>query len=137
MRARDPPVVRLRVRADRPLGRCPWRSGCGRAMCDLEDVSPTVPHHRSSISIGCVKRLFYGQGAGCDGPAVGDVGVIDIDVKEGRESLPFTCFAQHDERVADSNLCGAPLLNFAACSEDRTEEFNRACDIRNDHAGRD
>src|SRR5579859_7516691 len=85
------------LNADRHVGRCPCRSAHGRAMCNLENVAPAVADHRSSVSIRCVKRLFYGYRAGLDGSAVNDVSVIDVDVEEGRERLPFTRFAQHDE----------------------------------------
>jgi hypothetical protein len=58
-------------------------------MCDLEDVSERVAHHRSSVAIGSVEGSLHARRSGGERPPICLVGVVDIDVEKRREQLAF------------------------------------------------
>jgi hypothetical protein len=105
-------------------------------MGDLENVAPAITHHRPAIPVRRVEWLLHDHGPGRDSPVTGKVGVIDVDVEEGRESLAFAGLAYHDKRVTYPHLGRASLLQLASGAEDSLEESGHAGNIRDDHSRR-
>jgi hypothetical protein len=112
------------------------RSGCNLSMCDLEDIAEGIAHHRSTVSVWSVERLFQGRSPGCDCSCAGAVGIIDVYIEKRREELALTGLRHHDERVADPHLCWPSGMHVTSSSEHTPEKVDRACNVGNHEAWR-
>ena len=70
---------------------------------DLPDVAPAVLHHSAAIAVRRIDGFFERPGARAQRTPIRPVGILDVQVEEGRHRLPRPHAADHEDRVADLN----------------------------------
>src|SRR5262245_14938454 len=68
---------------------------------NLPGIAPPVLHRGATVTIRKVRGRFQRLGASLDGALVRLIGVVDIDVQEGRSRAADAGVANHDDRVPD------------------------------------
>jgi hypothetical protein len=106
-------------------------------MCDLKDVAERVAHHCSSIAVRRIEWELKTGRSSSEGPSVYRVRVIDIDVQERGEQIPFGGGRDHDQGVTDADLSGTIRRDLADRTKHSLKEVDLSGHVAQDDAGCD
>src|SRR5215510_13260666 len=120
---------------DRPLRAKKWRSP-SVWRCDLPQIAPCIPHHSAPVPIGQVEWFFNRCCTCVERASIGRVDVVDVDIQKRRHRFAGTRIADHDHRVADSNLRGAIALDVTSGVERPLQELDQITGTLNNDSRR-
>jgi hypothetical protein len=98
--------------------------------CNLPDVAPGVLHRGPPVAIWHIDGFLDCKSVCLERALVGLVGVLHIDIEEGRPRFAHTAsVADHDQRIPDPHFSGGTSAHFAPGAEDQFEDANEAINV--------